>query len=244
MGRRQTGFTLIELLVVVAIIAILAAMMMPVYLEAKQASQRAGCQSNLAQIAKAFESYTSDYDGCYPYRPDMMDGATPAGESLWQGRFWRWALKKYVGYTPSYDAADPRGAKQSTHAWSSILRCPGDPTPGDVYDGTSYGYSAAFYHTPDQINAMKLPQLYTEPDQPMSVVKTGDVKYPTKKALVADWLSHTRDKSTWWTWGGARNYLLADGHVVYLDSKRIQPAVDGYPDINLTRNGVHGKDLY
>lgn len=221
-----------------AVIAALAAILFPVYANAKKSAARAGCQSNLQQIARAFESYTSDYGGCYPCTSNVSEG-----QYLWMGRYWRWSLKKYVGYTAGYDASDPRGAKQSTHVWSSILRCPGDPTPGDIYDGTSYGYSAAFYHTPEQINSMTLVRLYNDPTPSFAVVKTGMVSFPTKKALVADWLTHTDDKASWWTWAGSRNYLFADGHVTYLAAKKIRAAVDNYPDINLTRDGVAGKDI-
>lgn len=241
--RASTGFTLIELLVVISIIAVLASMLFPMYVNAKKTAARASCQSNLRQIAEAFASYTSDYNGCYPCRTDMTDGTSAAGECLWMGRFWRWSLKKYVGYTAFYNASDSRGAKQSTRVWSSILRCPADPTPGDIYDGTSYGYSAAFYHTPQQINRMVLAQLYSDPNQPMVTIKTSAVMFPGKKALVADWLTHTEENTTWWTWGGSRNYLFADGHVVYLNAKKIHPAVDSYPDINLTKDGVAGKDI-
>ncbi len=236
--RARAAFTLIELLVVIAIIAVLAAMAAPVYIETKRSAQKAQCQSNLAQIAKAFEAYISDHNGCYPCNSDSDEG-----QYLWMGRYWRWSIKRYVGYTAAYDSSDPRGAKQSTHAWKSILRCPGDTTPGDVYDGTSYAYSAAFYHTPDQINSMNLVQLYNDPNPSFAIIKTGMVKFPTKKALIADWLTHTGDKSSWWSWSGSRNYMFADGHVVYMSAKKIRPAVDDYPDINLTRDGIEGRDI-
>lgn len=232
--RARRGFTIIELLVVIAIIAIIAGILFPVFVSAKKAATRSQCQSNLSQIAKAFEMYTSDYGSSYP---------NLNSKCLWMGRYWRWAMKRYVGYNARYDASDPRAQIQSTHVWNSILRCPADPTPGDIYDGTSYGYSAAFYHTPKQINAMTLAQLYDTTTVSYATVKTGDVRFPSKKALVTDWLTHTDDNASWWTWSGSRNYLFADGHVVYLSAAKIRAAVDSYPDINLTRDGVAGKDI-
>ena len=135
-------------------------------------------------------------------------------------------MKRYVGYSARFDSNDERDEIQTTRVWNSILRCPADPVPGDVYDGTSYGYSAAFFHTPEQINSMTLPQLYDSSEVGFATVNVGMVKWPTKKALVADWISHTEDRASWWNWEGSRNYLFADGHVLYLQARRIRPAVD------------------
>jgi prepilin-type N-terminal cleavage/methylation domain-containing protein/prepilin-type processing-associated H-X9-DG protein len=60
--RRRVGFTLIELLVVIAIIAILAAILFPVFVQAREAARKASCQSNLKQIGAAAMMYMQDYD--------------------------------------------------------------------------------------------------------------------------------------------------------------------------------------
>ena len=59
---RRTGFTLIELLVVIAIIAVLAAILFPVFARAREKARQASCQSNQKQIMLAYTMYRSDYD--------------------------------------------------------------------------------------------------------------------------------------------------------------------------------------
>jgi prepilin-type N-terminal cleavage/methylation domain-containing protein/prepilin-type processing-associated H-X9-DG protein len=63
MLRQRAGFTLIELLVVIAIIAVLAGILFPVFSRARESARRAGCLSNMQQIATAMKAYTTDYGG-------------------------------------------------------------------------------------------------------------------------------------------------------------------------------------
>lgn len=63
--RDSRGFTLIELLVVIAIIAILAAILFPVFARARENARKATCQSNLKQIGAATRMYLQDYDETY-----------------------------------------------------------------------------------------------------------------------------------------------------------------------------------
>jgi len=63
---RSAGFTLIELLVVIAIIAILAAILFPVFARARESARRANCLSNLKQLGTSFQMYAQDYDETFP----------------------------------------------------------------------------------------------------------------------------------------------------------------------------------
>lgn len=75
---KQRGFTLIELLVVIAIIAILAAILFPVFAKARAAALASGCQSNLKQIGIAMNMYSQDYEETYPTNRTMTNGVPGA----------------------------------------------------------------------------------------------------------------------------------------------------------------------
>jgi prepilin-type N-terminal cleavage/methylation domain-containing protein/prepilin-type processing-associated H-X9-DG protein len=64
--RRTHGFTLIELLVVIAIIAILAAILFPVFAQARENARRSSCASNLRQVGLAYQQYITDFDETTP----------------------------------------------------------------------------------------------------------------------------------------------------------------------------------
>jgi prepilin-type N-terminal cleavage/methylation domain-containing protein/prepilin-type processing-associated H-X9-DG protein len=87
--RRPNGFTLIELLVVIAIIAILAAILFPVFAQAREKARQISCLSNVKQLLLAFKMYAQDYDEHYPF--GRNDDWNP-GEHY----TWRWAIQPYV----------------------------------------------------------------------------------------------------------------------------------------------------
>jgi len=74
---RSTGFTLIELLTVIGIIAILAALLFPVFSTARGKARQVSCLSNLRQLGLSIEMYSQDYDELYPYMVDPADKYTP-----------------------------------------------------------------------------------------------------------------------------------------------------------------------
>lgn len=75
---KRRAFTLIEILVVIAIIAILSAILLPVFFTVRGRARQASCISNLRQIGNAVQMYTQDYDGRYPYAVDPSDRVWPS----------------------------------------------------------------------------------------------------------------------------------------------------------------------
>src|SRR5689334_11631738 len=78
MKRSTSAFTLIELLVVIAIIAILAAILFPVFAQAREKARAISCVSNLKQMGLAMVMYAQDYDEIYPGNWQWSPGAVRA----------------------------------------------------------------------------------------------------------------------------------------------------------------------
>src|SRR5437899_22610 len=79
---RRTGFTLIELLVVIAIIAILAAILFPVFAQARDKARQATCLSNCKQIGLAHMMYAQDYDETFSPSRYNSGSCTPSGSAI------------------------------------------------------------------------------------------------------------------------------------------------------------------
>ncbi len=225
-GPRRSAFTLVELLVVSGIIAVLAGMLFPVLERARKEARRTSCLANMKNLGLGFIFYANDSDGRYPAAEDPLN-ADPY-YWLWMGRGWRGFVAPYLS------------------ASMSVLFCPSDPTDPQKWESTSYGYSMALYHSPEQINAMTdKSKTYSDP-QPAVTQRVATVQYPSRKCLAAEWLSN-HDKiegdEGWWCWLGTRNVLFCDGHVQYVPATDVHAANDGFPDFNLTVDGPRGKDI-
>ena len=114
--KRVSAFTLIELLVVIAIIAILAAILFPVFARARENARRASCQSNLKQIGLGIMQYTQDYDERLP--ASVANNSGDSSHSL------SYYVQPYIKST-------------------QVFRCPSDTTTTASSYGYNYVYLAS-----------------------------------------------------------------------------------------------------
>jgi len=139
----KKGFTLIELLVVIAIIAILAAILFPVFAQAREKARQITCLSNLDQIGLAEQMYAQDYDQWFSGLPGW--GAGPGTDEFIQANtplIWGWPgnwennpdVRGNQGYGACFYAYQMNFALYPYTKSTQIWYCPDDP----YYTPTSY----------------------------------------------------------------------------------------------------------
>ncbi len=204
-GREaRRGFTLIELLVVVAIIAILAALLLPVLGRARAAAKRSMCLSNLRQIGTGWTLYLNDWDRFPEDTNNPVLGSTFGGATGNDVVFGG-------GYPASQRILNPYVQPDAAGSKYLVFRCPSDDgfadEPGvSVYErfGTSYIYND------DMLAGVGLGEVSTASDR---LCLAGDAGwFVTLNPAWPKWarFSHTAAGHA------SFNVLFLDGHVQYL----------------------------
>ncbi len=212
---RYRGFTLIELLVVIAIIAILAAILFPVFAHAREKARQTSCLNNLKQMGTAIHMYTDDWDGEFP-TGHFFDQAT--SQEVLNPTNWRDAIRAY-------------------NKSAELFRCPSDPS--DPILNNAQGVTIPGPDgQPQRVPSYLLNGWFSDEVQGTKR-DFSDIKQPTGAILVAE-RDHdatcklescdTDDAEPWrpvTQWlpevagtrhNGRANYLFVDGHV-----KALQP---------------------
>jgi prepilin-type N-terminal cleavage/methylation domain-containing protein len=224
--RLTSGFTLIELLVVIAIIAILAAILFPVFARARENAKRSSCQSNLKQVGLGFAQYSQDYDEKFPAAAE--NGAVPSPQFTSDKNIWAEVIQPYIKSTQVFRCPS-----------SSFTTTPGRAggPPGWLGSGVnrtqmSYGAAIGYTGSPNSLVATNagpfcwVPSLCTrslvEFTNPVETLLLGEFPNAENFAGFYMFLAPTEPNK----WPSAihfdgTNILFADYHVKWMKPEKI-----------------------
>ena len=228
-SNKRRGFTLIELLVVIAIIAILAAILFPVFAKAREKARQISCLSNLKQLGLAVTQYTQDNDEQFPWGGNWQGNAQPCGSKFQLNPYVKapriWICPSDSNWTSGKDVvAFPGGNSYGclfdswydAHYWNPVTLSDADGGQGG-YPGANMSLSREVAATGGACQDFNgRPSIRTG-------LSLAVVQFPSAKALMLDeegW--HEGEKQTLTTAnGGRRNTVFVDGHAKYLPFKGV-----------------------
>lgn len=186
----KRAFTLIELLVVIAIIAILAAILFPVFSQAKEAAKKTACLSNNKQLGLAIQLYLGDYDDTMFFRGGFKNSRSGLIPTANANRWWN----LLVPYTKS----------------SAIFKCPSDQQPtasNDINGVASIQRSYIAVSTAESLNLTTVP----DPTDTIIVTEKWGQDYT---GLVGDsWIEPFNGDFSIDATDASRTYKAADRHM-------------------------------
>ncbi len=246
----RKGFTLIELLVVIAIIAILAAILFPVFAQAREKARAISCLSNEKQMGTALMMYAQDYDEGFPtwseYFYCTSNGAatvpcrnSPGNDTV--DRYWDAKLYPYVKSGNPGDTSAPN--------WSGVWHCP-DAAADSSATGRSYGLNYAYVYDYDANSPYAFRYLsLVSIDSPSNCVFVGD----SSTAGLMDMPHHFAgygqhfnvnmgvpgDRDRPYRHSDGANYVFLDGHAKYRKADDMFP--HPAPPSTSTAGGIKGQ---
>jgi prepilin-type N-terminal cleavage/methylation domain-containing protein len=194
------GFTLIELLVVIAIIAILAAVLFPVFAKAKDKARQVKCLSNLSQLGKALMAYANDYDGLTPI-------PYHTGWWQWGDGTWRERVQPYVKDTKILVCP------VRTAEWYHPNRLLLNPTHRDIgHYGMNLCIAApTFQEDPDQTRSLVEVPL---PATTFYIGENDDGDWALEPGTFGEWENTDGDSYPYHFEGAC--FIFCDGHAEWL----------------------------
>jgi prepilin-type N-terminal cleavage/methylation domain-containing protein/prepilin-type processing-associated H-X9-DG protein len=232
----QSGFTLIELLVVIAIIAILAAILFPVFAQARAAARKTTCVSNLKNLALAQSMYVQDYDE----RICKWDSGGTSNDSWAQPQgagWWMNEIYPYIKNLGIYACPNDTRADDQTIGWGYAIVPGSDPTKKVQYYKSSYGmveWLNNFQNSFNKIAAIQYPAQQMMMSDAIGPLTNDwdDCGNPTiPYGFARTWYSNY---DAWGPWGQEENYekfkqyarhgegnvvAYVDGHAKYIPNK-------------------------
>ena len=220
---KRSAFTLIELLVVIAIIALLAAILFPVFAQAREKARQTVCVSNGKQVGLAVRLYVQDFDETFPVFHAYNSAPTP----------------EQPGHKGVENALEPYTKSRA------VFRCPDDggsayqraEVPGaDSYHaayGASYRFSAACFSVVHGVDGSYQNNAPISTSHPANVVTDADYVYPAETRILRDEMFSFFDGKSdpggakygyfpdyYATWhGNGGTMMFADGHAKFIASE-------------------------
>lgn len=242
--NRRKGFTLIELLVVIAIIAILAAILFPVFARARENARRASCQSNLKQIGLGTMMYLQDHDERYPFGKQARAGLDSSWSSTVIPNDHEWATASNI-FWPLFITPYTKSIQ--------VYRCPSSSYNSRAFYG-HYGANILMLRddggTATALAQAAIPSVTTtymimdagryrlNPTDVKRVAGGGDCEYlpgtgpgsaANLPALASGCSVSPQDYTNGRHFGGV-NMVFADGHVKWLKSQLVYQQAALCPD--------------